>query len=60
MTEDESRRPASSAIEALNDLIKAVGPVLIDRSIDPLTQAIIQLFESQVAQEDDSEEEEEE
>lgn len=50
MTEDENRRPASVAIEALDDLIKAVGPVCIDRSIDSITQALIQLFESQVAE----------
>lgn len=57
MTEDDNRRPASVAIEALNDLIKAVGPVAIDQSIETVTQALIQLFESQVAEEDDEEEE---
>ena len=56
MTEDENRRPASVAIESLDSLIKAIGPVCIDRSIDGITQALIQLFESQVAEEDDDEE----
>lgn len=53
MTEDDSSRGSSAAINALNDMIKAIGPVLIDQSIDKINKAIIQLFESQIAEEDD-------
>lgn len=44
MTEDDSSRGSSAAINALNDLIKAIGPVLVDQSVEKVTQAIIQLF----------------
>jgi hypothetical protein len=44
MTEDETSRGSSAAIEALDDLVKAVGPVLIDKSIDSITEALTKLF----------------
>lgn len=49
MTEDDNNRVASQAIESLNDLIQALGPVSIDHSIEKITQTIIQLLESQEA-----------
>jgi hypothetical protein len=37
MSEDDNNRSASQAIESLNELIKALGPVSIDHSIDKIT-----------------------
>lgn len=50
MTEDDSRRAVSQAITSLHELIHALGPVSIDHSIDKITDCIIQLLESQVAE----------
>lgn len=53
MIEDDSNRSASQAITSLDELIRALGPVSIDHSIDKITKAIIQLLESQEAEDDD-------
>ena len=56
MTEDDNRRVSSQAIVSMDEFVKALGPVAIDHSLDKITQAIIQLLENQVAEEDDEEE----
>lgn len=58
MTEDDDKRVKGAAVEALDDMCKEIGPVLVDRSIEPIKDAIIRLLETDVA-EDDSEQEEE-
>lgn len=57
MIEDDSNRSASQAITSLDELIRALGPVSIDHSIDKITKAIIQLLESQEAEDDDDSQE---
>lgn len=52
MTEDDDQRIRGTAVEALNDLSKEIGPVLVDKSIEPIKDAIIRLLESDVAEED--------
>jgi hypothetical protein len=49
MTEDEDQRIRGSAVESLNDLCKEIGPIMVDRSIEPIKDAIIRLLESDVA-----------
>ena len=44
MTDNESSRASSTAIEAFNDLIKAIGPVFIDKSIEAITETLINMF----------------
>jgi hypothetical protein len=58
MTEDEDKRVRGSAVEALDDLCKEIGPVLVDRSIEPIKDAIIRILETDVVEENSDEEEE--
>ena len=51
MTEDEDKRVKGAAVEALDDLCKDIGPVLVDRSIEPIKDAIIRLLENDVVEE---------
>ena len=52
MSEDESPRGCSSAIEALDDLVKVVGPVLVDKSIEPIVSTIQKLLEGEINEDD--------
>ena len=58
MTEDEDKRVKGAAVEALDDLCKDIGPVLVDRSIEPIKDAIIRLLETDVVEENSDEEDE--
>lgn len=50
MTEDDDKRVRGAAVEALDDMCKEIGPVLVDRSIEPIKDAIIRLLETDVAE----------
>lgn len=58
MTEDDENRVRGAAVQALDDLCKEIGPVLVDRSLEPIKDAIIRLLENDVAEENSDEEEE--
>ena len=60
MSQDESNKSASVAIESLEELIKEIGPVLIDKSMDTIKDVLMRLLESQNAVEEGEDEEEEE
>jgi hypothetical protein len=36
MTEDEDNKIRGAAVETLDDLLKEIGPVLVDRSMDQI------------------------
>ena len=55
MTEDEDKRVRGAAVEALDDLCKEIGPVLVDRSIEPIKDAIIRILETDVVEENSDE-----
>jgi hypothetical protein len=57
MTEDDDKRVRGAAVEALDDMCKEIGPVLVDRSLEPIKDAIIRLLESDVAEENSDDEE---
>jgi hypothetical protein len=48
MTEDDDNRVKGAAVEALDDICKEIGPVLVDRSLEPIKDAIIRLLETDV------------
>jgi hypothetical protein len=58
MTEDEDKRVRGCAVEALDDMCKEVGPVLVDRSLEPIKDAMIRILETDVVEENSDEEEE--
>ncbi len=53
MTEESSSKSASVAIESFSELVKAIGPVFVDRSMDSVKDAIIRLLEKQHVLEED-------
>lgn len=59
ITEETSADVSACAIETLETLIQSIGPALIDRSIDPISDAIIKLLEGrdQFIDDDDDEDE---
>lgn len=48
MTEDDDNRVKGAAVEALDDICKEIGPVLVDKSLEPIKDAIIRLLETDV------------
>jgi hypothetical protein len=52
MTEDDIPRVRGAAVEAFDDMCKEVGPVLVDRSLEPIKDAIIKILETDVIEED--------
>lgn len=46
MTEDDDNRVRGAAVESIDDLVKDLGPAFVDRSINPLKEAIMKLLEA--------------
>lgn len=57
MTEDDTEEVQACAIEALTNLIKEIGPALIDKNLENLTTAIMMLLEGRSGEIDDEEDE---
>jgi hypothetical protein len=59
MTEDDSREVQACAIEVFDNLVKEVGPVLVDGQIEQIVTAVVMLLEGGSGEVEDEDEEEE-
>ena len=48
MTQDDDNRVRGAAVESVDDLVKDLGPAFVDKSINPLKEAIMKLLEAEI------------